>query len=151
MRTSNRDPPPPFLSPIIRHLLKQRENAKKRHDVETDHRLQEKINQLIRKNQLKAVKQNYKDQTRCSKRWWSVLKGITGRSNSEVPISSLLDPQLINMYFKSINTDSNYTCPVPLDLSEGTSLPKISIYSVVNLLLKQKPTAAGPDDLPYWF
>ena len=64
VRTSNRDPP--FLSPIIKHLLKQRKNAKKRHDVETDHRLQEKI---IRKNQLKAVNQNYKDQTRGSKRW----------------------------------------------------------------------------------
>ena len=51
---------PPFLSPIIKHLLKQRKNAKKRHDVETNHRLQEKINQLIRKNQLKAVNQNYR-------------------------------------------------------------------------------------------
>ena len=52
VRTSNRDPP--FLSPIIKHLLKQRKNAKMRHDVESDHRLQEKINQLLRKNQLKA-------------------------------------------------------------------------------------------------
>ena len=149
VRTSNRDPP--FLSPIIKHLLKQRKNAKKTHDVETNHRLQENINQLIRKNQLKAVNQNYKDQTRGSKRWWSVVNGITGRSNSEVPISSLLDPQVINMYFQSINTDSNYTDPVPLTIPEGTRFPKISIYSVVNLLLKQKPTAAGPDDLPYWF
>ena len=82
---------------------------------------------------------------------WSVVNGITGRSNSEVPISSLLDPQVINMYFQSINTDSNYTDPVPLTIPEGTRLPKMSIYSVVNLLLKQKPTAAGPDDLPYWF
>jgi len=50
-----------------------------------------------------------------------------------------------------INTDSNDTGPVPLTIPEGTRVPKISIYSVVNLLLKQKPTAAGPDDLPYWF
>ena len=78
-----------------------------------------------------------------------MVNGITGRSNSEVPISSLLDPQVINMYFQSINTDS--TDPVPLTILEGTRLPKISIYSVANLLLKQKPTAAGPDDLPYWF
>ena len=25
------------------------------------------------------------------------------------------------------------------------------MYIVVNLLLKQKQTAVGPDDLPYWF
>ena len=30
-------------------------------------------------------------------------------------------------------------------IPEGTRLPKIPIHSVV------KPTAAGPDDLPYWF
>ena len=149
VRTSNRDPP--FLSPIIKHLLKQREKAVKRNDSETSHRLQEKINQLIRKNQLKAVNQNYRSQTSGSKRWWSVVNGITGRSNSEAPISTLLDPQVINMYFQSINTDSSYTAPVPLSIPEGTRLPKISIFSVVNLLLKQKPTAAGPDDLPYWF
>ena len=80
-----------------------------------------------------------------------MVNRITGRSNSEVSISSLLDPQVINMYFQSITTDSNYTDPVPLIIPEGTRLPKISIYSVVHLLLKQKPTAAGPDDLPYWF
>ena len=73
------------------------------------------------------------------------------KDGGQVPISSLLDPQVINMYFQSINTDSNYTDPVPLTIPEGTRLPKISIYSVVNLLLKQKPTAAGSDDLPYWF
>ena len=55
------------------------------------------------------------------------------------------------MYFQSINTDSSYTAPVPLSIPEGTRLPKISIFSVVNLLLKQKPTAAGPEDLRYWF
>ena len=78
-----------------------------------------------------------------------MVKGITGRLNSEVPISVLLDPQAISMYFQSINTDSNYTDPVPLIIPEGTRFPKISIYSVASLLLKQKPTAAGPDDLPY--
>ena len=100
---------------------------------------------------MKAVNQNYKSQTRGSKRWWLVVNGITGRSNSEVSISTLRDPQVINMYFQSINTDSSYTAPVSVSIAEGTRLPKISIYSVVNLLLKQKPTAAGPDDLPYWF
>ena len=83
VRISNRDPP--FLSPIIKHLLKQRKKAIKRNDSEASHRLQEKINQLVRKNQLKTVNQNYRSQSCGSKRWWSVVNGITGRSNSEVP------------------------------------------------------------------
>ena len=40
VRTSNRDPP--FLSPIIKHLLKKRKKAIKRNDSEASHRLQEK-------------------------------------------------------------------------------------------------------------
>ena len=72
------------------------------------------INLYGKINSRQLIIQNYKDQTRGSKRWWSVVNGITGRSNSEVPISSLLDPQVINKYFQSINTDSNYTDPVPL-------------------------------------
>ena len=51
----------PFMSLIIKHLLKQRKKAIKRNDIKTSHRLQEKINQLIRKNQLRAVNQNYKN------------------------------------------------------------------------------------------
>ena len=85
----------------------------KRNDSEASHRLQEKVNQFLRKNLLKAVNQNYRSQSCGSKRWWSVVNGITGRSNNEVPISALLDPQVINMYFQSINTDSSYTAPVP--------------------------------------
>ena len=66
-RVSSRDPP--FLSPIVKHLLKLRKNAVNKRDNECSHRLQEKINKLIRVNQLKAVKQENKIRDRGSKRW----------------------------------------------------------------------------------
>ena len=69
-------------------------------------------------------------------------------------MSSLLHPKVMNMYFQRINTDGkdgNYTASVPLNIPEATRLPKIPLRSVLNLLLRQKPTATGPDDLPYWF
>ena len=88
-RVSSRDPP--FLSPIVKHLLKLRKNAVNKRDNECSHRLQEKMNKLIRVNQLKAVKQENKIRDRGSKRWWSLVNKITGRGNSEVPLSHITD------------------------------------------------------------
>ena len=147
-RVSSRDPP--FLSPIVKHLLKLRKNAVNKRDNECSHRLQEKINKLIRVNQLKAVKQENKIRDRGSKRWWSLVNKITGRGNSEVPLSHI-DPKVINEHFQTINTDPDYVAPQPLHIPDGTRVPELSVYSVCKLLLKQKRTTSGPDELPYWF
>ena len=52
VRTSTRDPP--FLSPLVKHLLKQRKRAIKAGNNEANIRLQGQINELIRKNQCSA-------------------------------------------------------------------------------------------------
>jgi hypothetical protein len=57
----------------------------------------------------------------------------------------------MNEYFQSINTDNDYIIPSPVHISSCTRIPKLSVYTVCQLLLNQKRTASGPDDLPYWF
>ena len=43
------------------------------------------------------------------------------------------------------------TCPPePVDIPEGTPVPEVDEYSVWRLLVHQKRTAPGPDELPYW-
>ena len=148
-RVSSRDPP--FLSPIVKHLLKLRKNAVNKRDNECSHRLQEKINKLIRVNQLKAVKQENKIRDRGSKRWWSLVNKITGRGNSEVPLSHIIDPKVMNEHFQTINTDPDYVTPQLLHIPDGTRVPELSVHTVCKLLLKQKRTTSGPDELPYWF
>ena len=142
---------PPFLSPIVKHLLKLRKNAVNKRDNECSHRLQEKINKLIRVNQLKAVKQENKIRDRGSKRWWSLVNKITGHGNSEVPLSHIIDPKVMNEHFQTINTDPDYVTPQPLHIPDGTRVPELSVHTVCKLLLKQKRTTSGPDELPYWF
>ena len=147
IKSSYRDPP--FLSPIVKHLLKLRKNAVNKRDNECSHRLQEKINKLIRVNQLKAVKQENKIRDRGSKRWWSLVNKITGRGNSEVPLSHIIDPKVMNEHFQTINTDPDYVTPQPLHIPDGTRVPELSVHTVCKLLLKQKRTTSGPDELPY--
>ncbi len=148
-RVSSRDPP--FLSPIVKHLLKLRKNAINKRDNESSHRLQERINKLIRSNQLKAVKQENKNQNCGSKRWWSLVNKITGRGNNEVPLSHIIDPKVMNEHFQSINTDPDYVIPQPLPIPPGTRVPELSVHTVCKLLLNQKRTTSGPDELPHWF
>ncbi len=45
VRTSSRDPP--FMSPLVNHLLNQRKRAIQNGNTEANTRLQEKINKLI--------------------------------------------------------------------------------------------------------
>ena len=59
VRTSSRDPP--FMSPLVNHLLNQRKRAIQNGNTEANTRLQEKINKLIRENQLSAVKQEFRN------------------------------------------------------------------------------------------
>ena len=127
-RVSSRDPL--FLSPIVKHLLKLRKTAINKRDTESSHRLQERINKLIRDNQLKGVKQESKSHDCGSKRWWSLVNKITGRGNSEVPLSHIIDPKVMNEHFLTINTDSDYVIPQLLHIPKGTRVSELSVDTV---------------------
>jgi hypothetical protein len=122
VRTSSRDPP--FMSPLVNHLLNQRKTAIQNGNTEANTRLQEKINKLIRENQLNAVKQEFGNQKIGSKSWRSNVNSITSRKKKhDVSVSASLNPREINKYFQSVNTEPNYTTPEPLQISEGTRIP----------------------------
>lgn len=54
---------------------------------------------VIRKDRLKAIKQENKNQNCGSKRWWSLVNNIAGRANCEVSLSSIFDPEQMNNQF----------------------------------------------------
>lgn len=109
---SSRDPP--FMSPLVKHLLKRRQallrkgGQKQNPNVTT---LQERINKLIRENQLQAVKHDSNKHDKGTRSWWSTINSITGRKSISQSISSIIDPASINEYFGEINTDPNYSPP----------------------------------------
>ena len=145
VRSSSRDPP--FMSPLIKHLLKKRRQAMRTGDEETNTRLRNQVNRLIHSNLVNAVK-NEKDG---SKKWWSKVNSMTGRKGNNLPVSSVIEPSVINTYFQGINTDIEYSPPQLLSIPKATRIPSISPDMVFNLLRKLKRTASGPDDIPFWF
>ena len=97
VRTSSRDPP--FMSSLVKHLLKKRKKAVDVGDEESTFCLQNQINTLIRANQLNAVQNENQNHKTGTKKWWNNVNNITGRKEkNSVPVSSLIDPNVINAY-----------------------------------------------------
>ena len=149
VKLSTRDPP--FMSPLVKHLLDLRKEAVKKHDLELSSRLQEKINSLIRENQMRAVRQESNNHKTGSKKWWDTVNRITSRTKLNIPVSTQIDPSDINVYFQKINTDCNYKPPDLCEIPEGTRIPSLSTDMVRQFLDNLRKTAVGPDDIPYWF
>ena len=150
IRTSS--PDSPFMSPLVKHLLKQRRKAIRKRNTEATLRLTDQINKLIRDHQLNAVKHEFGSQKAGWNRWWSNINSITSRKMKEhTSVSAFIDPRDINAYFQSVNTDPNYTTREPVQISEGTRIPLLSINTVKHHLLNQKRSSAGPDNLPCLF
>ena len=112
--------------------------------------LQNQINKLIRNHQIRAVRQENKKHKQGSRGWWRTVDRMTGRKTKTTNISSTIDPELINTYFHNINSDAYYTTPERVVIPEDTRLPMIEAHVVEKFLMKQKRTAAGPDEIPYW-
>lgn len=149
VKVSSRDPP--YMSPLVKHLCNIRHKNIRSHNHDRNTALQERINHLIRVNQLNAVSAENKKHHKGSKGWWDTANRITGRKTKPACVSNVVNPDDINTYFQSINTDDAYAAPDPLPIPEGTRVPTVDENSVRYLLIHQKRTASGPDGIPYWF
>ena len=109
---------PPRMSPLVKHLLKRRQvlfrkgRQKQNPNVTI---LQERINKLIRDNQLRAVKYDSNKHDMGTRSWWSTINSITGRKS----ISYVIDPASINEYFGEIKTDPDYSAHEMLNIPVG--------------------------------
>ena len=111
--------------------------------------LQEKINILIRENQIRAIKAENRKFKRGSKEWWRTVNKITGRSTNDDRVSSVTDPGRMNEFFQKINTDTHYTSSVPLLIPEGTRVPTVDENSVKNIMINLKRTGPGPNGFQF--
>ena len=73
--------------------------------------LQARINDLIRYNQLQAVRDENRKYGTGTKGWWNTVNKITGRESKALNISSVINPVDINLFFQRINTDTQYIVP----------------------------------------
>ena len=118
VKVSTRDPP--YMSPLVKHLCKKR-NKQIKIGVNPD--IQERINKLIRLNQIRSVNEENRKYNQGSRKWSDTVNGITGRKVKANNLSLSIDPKLMNHHFHNINTDPQYSTP------EGVINPRRNSYS----------------------
>ena len=101
VKMSSRD----YMSPLVKHLCNLRNKISRYCGAVENQMRQEKINSLIFMNQVMAVNSENKKHSKGSKGWRDTANRITGRKTQGIPVSSVLSPEDINVYFQSINTD----------------------------------------------
>ena len=137
------------MSSLVKYLCKIRKKNSRSHRQSENHVLQERINELIHAEQIRAV--NERSSYRISsKRWWDTVSMITGRQARNASVSSTIDPKTINLYFQSINIDDQYSSPEVFSIPDGTRIPTIEVHTVWKFLSTLKRTAPGPDELQFW-
>ena len=72
VRISSRDPP--YMSPLVKHLCKIRNKNSRSHRQSENRVLQERINELIRAEQIRAINERRSSYDTSSKRWWDTVK-----------------------------------------------------------------------------
>jgi hypothetical protein len=135
---------PPYMSPLVKHLCKIRN----KNGVNND--LQKRIDELIRGNLVRSVDDENRKNSFGFKKWWDTVNRITGRKSKNSNITSVIDPQHFNSYFKNVNTNENYISPQLIPIPVGTRVPTIDEHTVISFLSNLKRTAPGPDGIPYW-
>ena len=120
VKVSTREPP--YMSPLVKHLCNKR-NKQIKIGVNPD--IQQRINKLIRLNQIRSVNEENRKYNQGSRKWWDTGNRITGRKVKANNLSLSIDPKLTNHHFHNINTDPQYSTPEPLLIPEGTRIPVV--------------------------
>ena len=131
---------PPFMTPLVKHLCKTRNRQM---GMGINPEVQEKINKLIRENQISAVRGENRKFKRGTKEWWRTVNKITGRKTNNDKVSSVINPGRINEFFQMINTDTQYTTPIPVIIPDGTRVPIVDENDVRNIMMNLKRTGSG--------
>ena len=121
-----------YMSRLVKHLCNKR-NKQIKIGVNPD--IQERINKLIRLNQIRSVNEENRKYNQGSRKWWDTVNRITGRKVKANNLSLSTDPKLMNHHFHYINTDPQYSTAEPLLIPEGTRIPVVDVSMVENFMV----------------
>ena len=140
---------PPFITPLIKHLLNKRRKLRRQGRVDDANIVAERINNLISE----VNKNSLSNLTDASpKELWRVVKDISGttRLNSKFALLHplLKDTDTVNAFFANISTNLNYNRDVVNAFSLHTEFNSILFnYEIEPILRRVKRTTRGFDGL----
>ena len=140
---------PKYVTPEIKKLLQKKNKLMKKGHLEQAEAITLRVGKMICENNKKSLS---KIETKSSKQLWKAVKESTESNRKPQIITNGFTCSQLNSHFAAISTDKNYvkppfksTCNVADECSFADE------YCIFNSLIKLKPTASGPDGIPYWF
>ena len=149
---------PPYISPTIELLLRQRNKLRPAGKVEQADHLAVHINRLIARRRSKLLSEANNHDT---KQLWELLKKTDNWGGKSKPAIDL-DHDIINDYFAAVATYADYcradvmrACvkSSPCQNNQNNKNSSSCTYSrnvIETLLARVGKTSSGNDDIPYW-
>ena len=137
------------MSPLVKHLCTIRNGISREYGV-VNAALQARINNLVHYSQVQAVQNENRKYGSGTKGWRNTVNKITGRKSKALNITSVFNPDDINLFFQRINADTQHTVPELLPIPEGTLVSNLDELTDGRFMTRLKCTAPGPDGFPYW-
>ena len=154
MTLGRRDPY--FISPLVKKLLRKRNKLNHSGKTGEAAALSVKINELVAENKQKLIE---KASNGDIKTLWKTVNTTANKKSQYDLLTEFENVDKINEHFTAIATDPDYdiTAPITFDLTTfiashpDDSIPEVGEYEVFWALENITKTAAGPDNIPYWF
>ena len=136
---------PPFVTPLIKLMLRQQNQLMRRVRVEA-------ANALAIRIQIAIIARN--SNNFCNddnvKKLWEKVRQASGKRKSAPGTNSTITADRLNDHYSNVSTDPSYQAPT---LKSTAPQPEAfsSEMQIFHLLDHLKPTSAGIDRFPSWF
>jgi hypothetical protein len=143
---------PPYVTPVVKHMLRQKNHLMRKGRIEEATALAVKIGVAI--NNYTSSELSRVDVLCDPRGMWKKVRQLTGRdksSSAEFHNSGLTADQL-NDHYAAVSNDLNYEVPkVKSTVNISSTSSQITNLRLFNILDKLRPTATGLDNIPAWF
>ena len=140
---------PPFVTPEIKLLLREKNDLMKRGKIEHAGALALKIGNSIAK--FNSTRLSHINHTTGTKDLWTEVRRLLKPASSRAPFPDNFSAELLNCHFATISTDSAYKTPPKQIVGLSQSDIKFSELNVFNMLDNLKHSSPGIDGIPVWF
>jgi hypothetical protein len=142
---------PPFVTPLVKVMLKKRLKLRQKGRIEEADSLAVKINQMIQNVQSKRLSGL---SNASSRELWSAVKNSVN-TTVNYPANVLRNIESVNSYFANVCNDplydSNDVSCFARNIKSDCDVTHLEIYEVEKLLKKMKRSSPGDDNIPRWF
>lgn len=138
---------PPFVTAEVKSLLRKKNKLMHANRIAEASSIADKIGKIITRSNASRLCKT--DLTSVS--LWKEVAKLTGKAHrGHCPANVTADS--LNRHYSAISTDPNFnTIVCKSSAIEEDALHNVDAPAVFSMLDKLKRTAAGPDELPFWF